>query len=375
MHSICHIEKCSACSACINICPLNAISMLEDKDGFMYPAVDNTVCINCGKCTKVCPAENPYEKRDSIICYAARNDNSEDLAKSSSGGIFYSLAKHYVETGGHVFGAAFDSKWEVQHVKASSIAELKALQGSKYIQSKIGNTFRETEELLKKGKNVLFSGTSCQIAGLMHFLGKEYENLLTVEIICHGVPSGKVWRDYLSENFSTDQIGNISFRDKRKGWTNFMVCINDTNGALLSGKKYTENIFFKGFLKNLYLRPSCHNCEAKQGKSGCDIAIGDFWGLEKHTSDFSDDKGVCAVICYTQKGKDALDKAKVIKQVFPYETLVERNSPIERSVKPHPKREIFFAEYSQPVSKRIADFTKVSFVQRVINKIKRIIKK
>jgi coenzyme F420-reducing hydrogenase beta subunit len=348
--------------------------MQEDKDGFMYPAVDNTVCVNCGKCTKVCPAENPYEKRDSIICYAARNDNSEDLAKSSSGGIFYSLAKHYVETGGHVFGAAFDSKWEVQHVKASSITELKALQGSKYIQSKIGNTFRETEELLKKGEDVLFSGTSCQIAGLKHFLGKEYENLLTVEIICHGVPSSKVWRDYLSEKFPKSEIGNINFRQKRNAKTNLMV-IKDPNGKILSSEIYTKNIFINGFLKNLYLRPSCHNCEAKQGKSGSDIALGDFRGIEKHTSDFSDNKGVGAVICYTQKGKEAIDKAKVIKQVFPYETLVERNSPIERSVKPHPKRELFFAEYSRPVSKRINDFTKVSFVQRVINKIKRIIKK
>ena len=206
-------------------------------------------------------------------------------------------------------------------------------------------------------------------------MGKEYDNLLTIEIICHGVPSAKVWRDYLSENFSTDQIGNINFRDKRKGWTNFMVCISDVTGALLSGNKYTENIFFKGFLKNLYLRPSCHNCEAKHGKSGSDIAIGDFWGIQKYTKDFCDNKGVSAVICYTQKGKDAIEKAKVIKQVFPYEAIVERNSPIEKSVTPNPKREIFFEEYRLPVTKRIAEFTKVSFSSRIINKIKRIVKK
>lgn len=192
-------SKCCGCNACVQRCPKQCIAMQVDEEGFLYPVVDQSVCIDCGLCEKVCPVINLNEPRQPLQVLAAKNRNEEQRLRSSSGGIFILLAEHIIKQGGVVFGARFDKNWEVEHAYAETLEELEPLMRSKYVQSRIGNTYKEAEQFLKQGRQVLFVGTPCLIAGLKKFLRKEYENLLAVDFICHGVPSPGVWRRYLEE--------------------------------------------------------------------------------------------------------------------------------------------------------------------------------
>ena len=297
-------EKCCGCEACIQRCPQQCITLHEDGEGFLYPETDEGRCIDCGLCEKVCPVIFQGTGRRPLNVYAAKNPDEEIRWESSSGGVFTLLAEKILSEGGVVFGARFDARWEVVHDYTENVEGLSAFRGSKYVQSRIGDSFRQTECFLKTGRKVLFSGTPCQIAGLKLFLKKEYDNLLTVDFICHGVPSPGVWRKYLKEiaarraagkntvlyaslNKSGDvlrDISFISFRDKTLSWKkySFVVCFSATDGAeknsvLLSEDLHT-NLFLKGFLADLYLRPSCYACPVKKLKSGSDLTIGDFLG-------------------------------------------------------------------------------------------------
>ena len=239
--------KCCGCEACVQTCPKHCISFKEDEEGFRYPQINKKSCIDCGLCEKVCPIINQAESHKPLNVYAAKNTNIKELLNSSSGGIFILLAKTVLRQGGVVFGAKFDENWNVIHAFAETEEEAQTFMGSKYVQSRIGNTYTQARDFLKQGRKVLFSGTPCQIAGLNYYLKKDYDNLLTVDVICHGVPSPKVWHRYLDEikgnvckkekdtfysfnhfisrrnsKTSTDvQIESISFRDKRTGWKNY----------------------------------------------------------------------------------------------------------------------------------------------------------
>ena len=231
---------CCGCEACVQCCPKRCISMHEDKEGFLYPKVDKEACIDCGLCEKVCPIIHQAEPTEPLSSYIAINPNEEIRLHSSSGGIFTLLAEQVIAEGGVVFGARFDENWDVVHAWTDTIEGLAPFRGSKYVQSRIGNTYKETKDFLQQGRKVLYSGTPCQIAGLKKYLRKEYDNLLTVDFICHGVPSPGVWRRYLSElreslraergdgkntvPSSIDElpvITGISFRDKSNGWKKF----------------------------------------------------------------------------------------------------------------------------------------------------------
>ena len=229
-------KDCCGCSACVQKCPKQCISLKEDCEGFLYPIVDKDICIDCGLCEKVCPILYQGEERKPLKVFAAKNHDEEIRKQSSSGGIFTLLAEKIINEGGVVFGAKFDENWDVKHDYTETIEGLAAFRGSKYVQSRIEDNYRKAETFLKQGRKVLFSGTPCQIAGLKRFFRKEYENLLTVDFICHGVPSPGVWRRYLQETVarmcdknrvSTDPISiknarveSISFRDKSHGWKN-----------------------------------------------------------------------------------------------------------------------------------------------------------
>ena len=198
-------NECCGCSSCFQKCPKNAIRMEENLEGFLYPVIDRDKCIDCGSCSKVCPQLKKIEKISLGYpkAYAMRNKNLDELSKSSSGGIFSVLANYVIDNGGVVFGAAYDSKLNINHIKATTKEELSPIRSSKYVQSNIGNSYREAEKILKNGQYVLFTGTPCQIAGLKSYLMKDYEKLITADIICHGVPSQKLFHkylDYLSEN-------------------------------------------------------------------------------------------------------------------------------------------------------------------------------
>ncbi len=308
MQKIVDFEKCSGCHACFNACPKNCISMKPDEEGFLYPEIDNEKCIDCGMCQRVCPVLTKYKGYPKGNAYACINKSDETRKFSSSGGIFSLLAEHIISQDGVVFGAAFDNDLNVCHMGIRDIDELKKLQGSKYVQSKIGDTYKQAREYLEAGKKVLFSGTPCQISGLLTFLGKDYENLVCQDIVCHGVPSPLVWKEYLK--FVENQIGakakKVTFRDKSYGWKRYFVRLDFDKE-----KKYTQpfnrNLFMKGFLENLYLRPSCYDCHSKSVERQSDITLADFWGIEKIHPEFFDNKGTSLVLENSEKGRQLIN--------------------------------------------------------------------
>lgn len=343
-------HNCCGCSACAQRCPRQCILMQEDDEGFLYPHVDDNTCIDCGLCEKICPELNQIAERKPLECYAAKNPDEEVRSKSSSGGIFLPLATAIINEGGVVFGAKYNEKWEVVHASAHTIQEIDAFRGSKYVQSKIGSTFIEVEVYLKQGRKVLFSGTPCQIAGLKNFLHKEYSNLIAVEIICHGVPSPLVWREYLASNFSTNNIKSINFRDKRIGWKSYGMCITtvDNKGATSCYfQRSIENPFMQLYLKHLIMRPSCSNCPSKSGKSGADIILGDFWGITNYSKKFTDDKGTSAFIALTNKGIELFSKLDVEYEEYDYTTIVSHNPSLKNSTEHSSYSEQFWKSFTQ----------------------------
>lgn len=316
--------------------------MNPDEQGFLYPVVDVSDCIECGLCERICPVLNQNEPRLPKTAYAAKNIDKDVQAKSSSGGVFAILAEKIIEKQGVVFGARFDAEWGVMHDYTESLDGIGVLCGSKYVQSKIGDTYKQCECFLKNGRYVLFCGTPCQIAGLNLYLRKDYDKLLTVDIICHGVPSPKVWHEYImsveqmytSKDKAIDKsngklIQDISFRDKRYGWENYglSIAFSDSDHSR-SGMRINDvdndsffepmqnNVFLQGFVKDLYLRPSCYSCPAKSGKSYADITLSDFWGVKLIGKSYYDKMGVSLVMISTDKGQSywsscACDKSAV----------------------------------------------------------------
>lgn len=345
-------EDCVGCSACVQRCPQQCISLEEDAEGFVYPVVNKENCINCGLCEKVCPVlyQNESPKKP-LQAYAAINPNEQIRLNSSSGGIFTMLAESVIKQNGVVFGASFDSEWNVRHEVIRTLDGLNWLRGSKYVQSNIGHTYSQTERLLKKGTCVLFSGTPCQIAGLKRFLRKDYDNLLTVDFICHGVPSPGVWRWYLSCHNATF-IKDIKFRDKSEGWRNFRFVLEHTktfadgksNNIVLSSLK-DENGFMKAFLNNISLRPSCYVCPCKSGKSNSDITIADFWGIENFDLNLDDDKGTSLVLANSIKGVHCIDEIKAIKEKVVVEDALLANSSWDNPSCRHELHDYFFLNY------------------------------
>ncbi len=339
--------------------------MHEDNEGFLYPAADASLCIHCGLCEKVCPVINQNEKREPLAAFAARNRSKDVRKQSSSGGVFTALAEKVLSQHGVVFGARFDEHWEVVHDWADTAEKLNAFRGAKYTQSKIGNSFLQAEKFLKEGRIVLFSGTPCQIAGLKGFLRKPYENLLLVDVICHGVPSPGVWREYLQAEMrkrtgSTDTtaIRSLSFRDKSTGWKTYsFTYVADTNKPNLQRISMLSSVnpFMRGFLADMYLRPSCSACPAKSLKSGSDLTIGDYWGLEMAHPELDDDKGTNAVITSTEKGKMWLEGIADVVELTPstYGNILRCNPSLIHSSQTKFRRKAFFALRPLPVSTRV----------------------
>ena len=306
-------HDCCGCGACAERCPKGCVAMREDAEGFLYPEVDRSACIGCGLCESVCPYNGKHDGREPADVLAVKNRNGGDRMASSSGGVFIALAENVVAGGGTVFGAVFDDGWQVAHTCADTVGGLRPMMGSKYVQSRVGGAYARAEKLLKEGRKVMFTGTPCQTAGLRSFLRKEYDNLLAVDIMCHGVPSPGVWRRYLEENFTNNggtRITAINFRDKRKeGCARYNVVIRGTDGDSereLSASVYVANLFMRGFMADAYLRPSCHRCPFKHGASGGDLIIADYWGAARAVPDFADDKGVSLVVVNTEKGRKAV---------------------------------------------------------------------
>lgn len=303
-------EKCSGCTTCIHSCPKNCITIHRDEEGFTYPRVDETSCIECGKCKAVCPINCHDAGRNPQKVLAVKNKNEAIRRTSSSGGVFYEIASRFIKTGGVVYGCVLDEKMVARHLCADNIEKLEKMKSSKYVQSDMGNTLCEIKERLITGQRVLFSGTPCQAAGLRNFLGKDYENLFVIDVLCHGVPSPKLFADYL--NYLSMQYDDarpiyVNFRNKKRGWKRLYMEVKFDNGKrhyVYSGYDRYESMF----LKNLSLRPSCYECKFTKSQRYGDITLGDFWGIGKKYPQWDDDKGISVVMLNTNKGITAYDQ-------------------------------------------------------------------
>lgn len=368
------VEGCCGCGACLNVCPKNAISFREDAEGFAYPSVDEGKCIDCSLCVKVCPVLSPDVERLPLKVYAAKNRDLQERIQSSSGGMFLPLAREVLRQGGQVFGVEFSEDFRsARHACASDADGVKRFSGSKYIQSDTGRTYSRTKMFLENGVPVLYSGTPCQIAGLRKFLRKDYENLYTVDLVCHGVPSPGIWRRYMDET-APEGTASVNFRDKVTGWKRFSLVMKDCSGKVLFSQREDENVFMDGFLKNLYLRPSCYLCPARKGRSGSDLTIADYWHLKKTLPDFDDNTGVGLVLVNTAKGARLFDSVDFERVETPYAPASAGNPAIENDFRPLKGREAFFRKAAR--AKRIVPFirkyTRDPFALRLRKRLKKL---
>ena len=339
---------CCGCSACAMRCPRHCISMQHDSEGFLYPTVNEADCIDCGLCEKVCHELHPYDERKPLNVYAAINKDEVVRINSSSGGIFYLLAEKTISEGGVVFGARFDEDWQVVIDYAETMEDVKPFMGSKYVQARTATAYKDAENFLKQGRKVLFSGSPCQIAGLHHYLRKDYNHLTTVDFVCHGVPSPKVWQRYLDEVVTSGKnaINDVRFRNKGNGWKkfNFVLSYNQAEQTYSLCSWHRQNHYMRAFLSDMILRPSCHECRAKQGRSHSDITIADFWGINREIPEMDDDKGTGLVLVNTEKGWQAIDWNRVECRESSIEIASRYNAGLSSLTKPHPNRTTFFAK-------------------------------
>lgn len=341
-----HQSKCTGCMACLNICPNDAIVVEKNKEGFLYTKINQEKCINCGLCKKVCPANNVYEnKQENIKCYAAMNLDESARLKSSSGGIVSVIAKNILNNNGVVYGVSLEGK-EAKNIRIDTEKDLYKIMGSKYVQSDMGYILKNVKEDLINNKKVLFTGTPCQIEGVKKYLEKEYENLICVAIICHGVPSPEIFKRYLEEkeNNKNSKIIKLNFRNKNLGWHNYNVEYMYENGEN-EVIPFTEDVFMKGFLKDYFLRESCYNCQMKFGKkSSSDIIIGDFWGVENIYPEIDDNKGISAVIINSSKGMKVFDEQKneIKYKEIEFEDICKANPALLKSFEYKKEKEEFF---------------------------------
>ena len=347
-------NNCCGCEACVQVCPKGCIDFTMDTEGFYYPHVNVDDCVSCGMCEKVCPMLNPCGKQKSISVYGAFNKNEEVRKHSSSGGIFTLLAEKVLDDGGVVFGAKFDKNWDVVYAPVFNKKDLCLLRGSKYVQARVGNNYKLCKEYLDHNRKVLFTGTPCHISGLLHFLRRDYDNLLTCDVFCHGVPSPGVWNRYLSEvaGKGRDTIERIDFRNKKSGWKNYSVVIKTQSNTLRA--PYRENPYMRAFLNDLILRPSCYSCKSKEGRSHSDITIADFWGIEHLHPEIDDDKGISLVLLNTNKGVaffETIESHYVFASFLP--SAVEYNPAYIYSAELNKNREVFFRGLADNTSMEI----------------------
>lgn len=336
-------EKCNGCHACYHACPAHAISMQPDAEGFLYPRINADICIDCGKCDRACPMQNPPEINpfeDAWACYA--KDDTEHHT-SCSGGAFAVLARQILLHGGIVAGAAFAPEQDVRHIMIDSPDELWQLKGTKYVQSTVGDCFGQIQKRLKRGQQVLFSGTPCQVAGLKTFLQRDYDNLLTIDLICHGVPSPGIWKRYLRELADGEPVVYAAFRNKSKGTDTVTLDYRTSSGRLIQ-ETYSDSPYIKGFIQNLFVRPSCFRCRFKGTKRCSDITIGDFWGAKEYHPEMVNPDGVSAMIIHSAKGRQLLEACKnnFVIQVSTSEKATLWNESMIRPAVASPNRETFF---------------------------------
>lgn len=390
MSALCKIEQCTGCSACASVCPKSAIAMVSDDDGFLRPTVEEERCVDCKLCDKVCPVLHQPTTSGHTDAYAAYGEDVNLLSGSSSGAIFPLLAKHILGQGGLVFGAAFDENFMVKHIGVETIEALSKLCSSKYVQSEIGQIFREAKAALDTGRLVYFSGTPCQIAGLKSYLKWDYENLITQDLICHSAPSPRVWKDY-KHALEEKQIGKMtgfSFRRKENGWESYYIRAEFDNGNTFL-QKAGENPYQLGFIKGLYSRPSCYFCPFKGVERCSDITLADFWDVKNVLPEAFNPSGTSLVLLHSEKARKLFQEISSEIHSFPADADVALsfNKAALIPTKQPKRYALFWANYGkkdftelvqyccQPTAReRLLAFWKRSVPYRAVNKLLRIYK-
>lgn len=339
---------CTGCGACANVCSVQAITMKENEKGFLIPFINKEKCINCNACETVCPLNKDNSESSftpKAYCFISKDEDI--LSLSTSGGAFALFAHEILKNQGVVFGAVYDENLKVCHKSATNPEELQEMHGSKYVQSNIKNTYKEAKSYLKQGKQVLYTGTPCQTAGLRSYLGKDYENLITTDIVCHGVPSRKIFelfKEELSKKYIDETIENIRFRPSEKPWGPFhyIKIKTNKNEYIINGE---ETSFIKAF-GNLSINDSCLNCKFNKIPRYADITIGDFWGIENIMPDFYNEKGVSVILIHSEKGNNIFERLKCngICKDLTFSDAVKYNYNVLQSTKPHKDREKFWKD-------------------------------
>ena len=367
-------DSCCGCGACSNACPKECIIMKADTEGFLYPQIDKSKCVNSGKCRKVCPFLGKKNEPAVQISYAAISNNDADRQKSSSGGVFALFAKTIIKDSGVVVGTRMSQDFKTAEVIAiEDVNELEELMRSKYVQSNTRKIYQVVKRYLDANRKVLFTGTPCQVTGLKNYLGKDYNELFCVEIICHGVPSPKLWKKYVEhmEVRYNAHMTRVNFRCKDKSWREFGI--NETYGDKAYFALKEADPYMQMFLKNYSLRESCYSCKIK-GHSDADITVGDFWGIEDCLPNMNDGKGTSLIIVKTKKGNILLEQIKGLCNLekCDYFKAIRKNSAEVHSVPKPQCRDEFFADMNQMSFHRL---TKKYIEPRLVQRIKQVAKK
>lgn len=378
-------EECTGCHGCYNVCPKKCIDMNFDEEGFLYPSIDSSKCVECGLCEKVCPIIHTVEVENEPIAIGCYNKDEKIRMNSSSGGIFTLISELVIKSGGVVFGAEFDENYNVRHNYVDNMQDLHKFRGSKYVQSTIGNSYYDAKKFLEQGRQVLFSGTPCQIAGLKRYLQKDYDNLICQDIVCHGVPSTYVWEHYKKFIANGRRISDVKFRDKSTGWKTYSFQIDFDDGSSYKDIG-NENSYIKGFVKDFYLRPSCYECKYKTFHRESDITLADFWGIEANEPELDDNKGTSLIFINSDKGKISLEDIKkdIVFKIVDVEKAVDYNPSMYKASLYNKKRLIFYRKYKkikfdllinnlmkESIKKKIIIYTsnKKSMFKRVLEKL------
>lgn len=336
-------KSCTGCSACASICHNNCISMVADDNGFCYPQIDESACISCNLCQRVCPVLNTADvSEQKTLAYAVISKDERIRTDSSSGGIFSELAQTVIRQGGAVYGAAYDEQFVVRHCCVESVEDLAMLRGAKYAQSALGDVFADVAVRLMQEQKVLFSGTPCQVAGLKAFLENDCENLICVDFVCHGVPSPVAWKEYVKNRADMDNAGTlpqqINLRSKETGWSRYQYSnVFEYDDGKKFSSKSGENLFMKLFVGDYISRKSCSDCKFKGYDRVSDITIGDFWGIWDIAPEMDDDKGTSVVLVHSDKGRTLFSQIKDSAIVKPV-TLEEASRQNPSMLKSSPEK-------------------------------------
>lgn len=384
-------DLCNGCQACGSVCPKEAITFGADAEGFLHPTIDAAKCIACHRCEKACPVLVPNPPRKPLAVYAAIAKDDVVRAASSSGGVFTLLARRTIAAGGIVYGAAIrESDLMVAHCSAETEDELARLRGSKYVQSDVGDVYRQVKAQLATGRQVLFSGTPCQIAALRRVLGRPCENLLCVDFICHAVPSPLAWRKYLESRVRACAEGSvralaegiiakrISFRRKDCGWKRYSLSL-----CFAKDKEYLADLqtdpFLRGFLAELYNRPSCHQCACRELRSGADLTLGDYWNVHQRYPEMDDDRGTSVILVNTSAGEAALAslRGELRLQDSDFADICRTNPASIRSSSANPHRVQFFRALvrSKDFDRLVTRLLKRTLFRKLGSYVKRVLRK